>query len=119
MDNENAKSLSDDVVALKNFLLDIECLDPLSRWVSKFNLFDVLDIAMFEIRHSSMLAWLLDPNENHGLDDSVLRGFIQYIVNSYSNDTDTLFSTLLMSCQDFTVSREWNDKQRQRIDILA
>ena len=119
MDNENAKSLSDDAVALKNFLLDIDCLDPLSRWVRKFNLFDVLDIAKFEIRHSNMLAWLLNPNENHGLDDSVLRGFIQYIVDSYSNDTDTIFNTLLMSCQDFTVSREWNDKQRQRIDILA
>lgn len=30
--------------ALKAFLLDIECLEPLSEWTSRFNLFDILKI---------------------------------------------------------------------------
>lgn len=33
---------TDGAKALKEFLLDIECLDPLAEWTSKFNLFDIL-----------------------------------------------------------------------------
>ena len=103
----------DDATALKEFLLDIECLDPLAEWTSKFNIFDILKISRVEIRHSNMLAWLLNPNENHGLGDSVLRGFIQYVIVSSEEDTD-IFEKLLMDCHDFIVQREWHS-----IDILA
>ena len=81
----------DNAKALKNFLLDIECLDPLSEWTSKFNLFDILKITRTEIRHSNMLSWLLSPNENHGLGDSIIRGFIQYVVTSFSEEADVFF----------------------------
>lgn len=40
---------------VENFLEDIECLDELKPWTSKFNLFDVLKLKTFEIRHSNML----------------------------------------------------------------
>ena len=105
-EEDNAKSL-------KNFLLDIECLDPLSEWTSKFNLFDILKITRTEIRHSNMLSWLLSPNENHGLGDSIIRGFIQYVVTSFSEEAD-VFDTLLMDCHDFIIQREWNN-----VDVLA
>lgn len=103
----------DNAKALKNFLLDIECLDPLSEWTSKFNLFDILKITRTEIRHSNMLSWLLSPNENHGLGDSIIRGFIQYVVTSFSEEAD-VFDTLLMDCHDFIIQREWNN-----VDVLA
>lgn len=103
----------DDAKALRDFLLDIECLDPLSEWTSKFNLFDILKITRTEIRHSNMLSWLLNPNENHGLGDSVIRGFIHYVVTSFSEDAD-VFDTLLMDCHDFMIQREWHN-----IDVLA
>lgn len=32
---------------------------------SKFNPFKILKVDKFEIRHSNMIAWLLDPMENH------------------------------------------------------
>lgn len=99
--------------ALKEFLLDIECLALLSKWTSKRNLFDILKITRTEIRHSNMLAWLLNPNENHGLGDSVLRGFIQYYVTNY-RIVGNIFSALLMDCYSFSVMREWHN-----IDILA
>lgn len=112
---------SDDIVvpeldgakALKDFLLDIECLDSLSEWTSKFNLFDILKITRAEIRHSNMLAWLLSPNENHGLSDSVIRGFIHHVVTSFSEEAE-VFDTLLMDCHDFVIQREWHN-----IDVLA
>lgn len=56
-----------DEEALQKFLLDIECLDELLPWTGKFNLFDVLKISRTEIRHSNMLAWLLNANENHSM----------------------------------------------------
>lgn len=58
-----------DEEALRKFLADIECLDALSPWTERFNIFDILKISRTEIRHSNMLSWLLDPNENHGLGD--------------------------------------------------
>jgi len=99
--------------ALKDFLLDIECLDRLSEWTSKFNIFNILKISQTEIRHSNVLSWLLNPNENHGFNDSVLRGFIQYVVNAFGESID-VFDILLMDYHDFTILREWKN-----IDILA
>ena len=42
-----------------------------------FNLFDVLRNAEFEIRHSNILEWLLDPGETHRAGSKFLREFIQ------------------------------------------
>ena len=42
-----------------------------------FNLFDVLRNAEFEIRHSNILEWLLDPGETHRAGSRFLREFIQ------------------------------------------
>lgn len=103
----------DDAQALRDFLLDIECLEPLAEWTSNFNLFDILKITRTEIRHSNMLSWLLNPNENHGLGDNILKGFIQYVVTSFSDDDD-VFATLLMDFHDFVIQREWHN-----IDVIA
>lgn len=103
----------DDEEALKNFLLDIECLNPLSEWTSTFNMFDILKISRAEIRHSNILSWLLTPTENHGLNDSIIKGFIQYAITS-SNMCQDIFGTLLMDYNDFIVLREWHN-----IDVLA
>ncbi|WP_147590059.1 hypothetical protein [Clostridium polynesiense] len=42
--------------ALKDFLIDIDCLKKLDDWTDDFNLFDVLRITNMEIRHSNILA---------------------------------------------------------------
>ena len=109
---EREKQNAENMEALKEFLLHIDCLDPLSEWTSKFNLFDVLKISRAEIRHSNMLAWLLNPNENHGLSDGLLRGIIQYYTVKM-NDRDVL-RNLLIDCHDFVILREWH-----HIDLLA
>lgn len=65
-------------LALKEFLLDINCLEELLPWSGKFNLFDVLKASRNEIRHSNVLAWLLDANENHEIGDI----FLSIILNT-------------------------------------
>ena len=99
---------------LKRFLLDIDCLNQLDEWANKFNLFDVLRITRAEIRHSNLLSWLLTPNENHGLNDSIIKGFIQFAATSFNSTANDIFDTLLMDFRSFILFREW-----RHIDILA
>lgn len=40
------------------------------------NIFEVLKLQHYEIRHSNFLGWLLKPNENHGIGDYFLRRFL-------------------------------------------
>lgn len=100
--------------ALKRFLLDVKCLDKLSKWTNRFNLFDVLDITKAEIKHSNMLAWLMTPTENHGFNDSILLGFIQFCVSNGAIKQDKIFDVLTTNYYEFEIKREWNN-----IDTLA
>ena len=99
--------------ALQNFLLDIECLDELLPWTGMFNIFDVLKISRTEIRHSNMLGWLLNPNENHGMGDAFLKAILQRLVENDSAGRYEVFHVLLMDLYSFSVFREWKN-----IDIL-
>lgn len=102
----------DEEEALREFLTDSECLEPLSKWTRRFNVFDVLKITNTEIRHSNVLAWLMDPTENHGLHDGVIRGFVDYVARRAGGDR--ALDDLLMDCDGFSIRREWC-----HIDILA
>ncbi|WP_370844433.1 PDDEXK-like family protein [Gemmiger formicilis] len=99
--------------ALKKFLLDIDCLNELLPWAGKFNLFDVLRISRTEIRHSNMLAWLLNANENHGMGDAYVKALVQKLVANDSAGRYDVFQLALMDFYSFTVQREWSN-----IDIL-
>lgn len=105
------KYVEADEIALRDFLLDEECLEQLLPWTGKFNIFDVLKISRTEIRHSNMLSWLLDANENHGLGDKYIKALFQLIVNN--NPKHNVFDMLLLDYYSFTVYREWKN-----IDIL-
>lgn len=102
-----------DEEALQKFLLDIQCLDELVPWTGKFNIFDVLKASRNEIRHSNMLAWLLDPNENHGLGDAFLKCVFQRLIEKDDIGRYDIFNILLCDMDSFSVYREWKN-----IDIL-
>ena len=93
----------DDLAVINSFLEDIKCLEPVSQALDKINIFEVLGTSHTEIRHSNMLAWLMDPRKNHGLGDSVLRGIIRLAAGDAPKD-----------CSGFEIHREWN-----HIDLLA
>lgn len=105
-DNNNG-----DKEALLKFMQDADCLDSLSKWTNELNMFDILKISRTEIRHSNMLGWLLDPNENHGLGDSFLYGIVSRL--SQHTDSQTALQFLSSDFYSFNVYREWN-----HIDIL-
>ena len=99
--------------ALKNFLLDIDCLEELAPWTTKLNIFDVLKITRTEIRHSNMLSWLFDANETHGMGDKFISLFMQSLVSSNQIQSTNIFDYLLSDFYSFSVYREWKN-----IDLL-
>jgi hypothetical protein len=94
--------------ALKAFLLDIDCLKKLDGWMDDFNLFDILRITNMEIRHSNILAWIFDPNENHGLGDSFIKSFFTKVVSKCDQNKYNAFELLLQDFYSYQVNREHN-----------
>ena len=100
----------------EDFLLRNDDLDRLESIVSEFNIFEVLGIRDAEIRHSFVLAWLLDPNANHGFRDLFLRSFLKYL---FYNNRDSIrggvsfFDVEVFNFDDIEIRREWN-----KIDLL-
>lgn len=103
--------------SLKEFLLDIDCLNSLKPWISRVNIFDVLKVSRTEIRHSNMLSWLLDANENHGLGDIFVKSILQIIVKDnrtyFESKKINVLELLTLDFSNFIIMREWNN-----IDIL-
>lgn len=93
-----------DLQELERFCEDSDCLNTLEEKINRINFFDILKLTRYEIRHSNMLAWLLDPNENHGLGDALLRG----IIHSKTEWKD------IKDYDSFSISRE-----RYYIDLMA
>jgi len=57
--------------AFRDELADIE------KQILPFNTFEALGVERQELRHSSFLAFLLDPHGRHGLGDAFLRAFLR------------------------------------------
>jgi Trp operon repressor len=73
--------------ALTRLVMDCPELTALEALLSRFNIFRVLRAARHEIRHSNMLAWLLTPDESHGLGDRFLRRWLMRVVHNADEDT--------------------------------
>jgi PD-(D/E)XK nuclease superfamily len=103
---------------LENFIFRNPDLDNLENMLNDFNVFETLKLVHAEIRHSNVLAWLLNPAENHGLSNYFLRQFLKNIVSS----NKTHFESLSLSVFDFEsfeyasveTRREWRN-----IDLLV
>lgn len=108
--NENSNYMEE----LEKFLLNIDCLNELNPWIDSFNIFDVLRISRTEIRHSNMLAWLLNPHENHGLNDSFIKNLIANIVKNKNYGNVEPLELMVEDYSQTQVSREW-----ENIDILC
>ena len=77
-------------------------------FASKFNILAVLGLSDYEIRHSFMLAWLLNPSGTHNLGDLFLREFSKQI-RSANIEREAEYSALQNLCGKVKVEREYND----------
>lgn len=67
--------------ALQDFVVQCTELNAFERLIGRFNIFDVLKSAHNEIRHSNVLAWLLDPLASHGMGDLFLRRWLMRVLH--------------------------------------
>ena len=96
----NGECLDDFLVAIGEFERGLEAQRSDGE---SLNVFEVLGITNTEIRHSNVLAWLMRPGGNHGLDDRVLKALIEHAGGNAPEDAS-----------DFRIMRESDN-----IDILA
>jgi hypothetical protein len=99
--------------AIEDLLMDMEIFEQIETKLSNFNAFETLGIVNAEIRHSNVLAWLLNPKENHGLGDVFIKKLIQTLFyqnkNTILKSNVTLFDISLMDYYDFNIRREWKN----------
>lgn len=103
-----------DEKSLENLLIDIDILHELDKYIKDINIFDILKIANAELKHSIVLAYIFNPNENHNLGSIPLELFFKKISsNAQINQSfkDCIISGIDYS--DFNVIREYKN-----IDIL-
>ena len=118
--NENHDSFvlnkDEQIKLLNQFLVDNWELEQLSANLAAFNILKVLKIEKSEIRHSNVLAWLMDPQESHGIGQAFIKRFLSTILLNIQNEKTGLNSAQveLMNLTDVEVRREW-----RQIDLLV
>jgi hypothetical protein len=98
---------------LDSFLADNSEMEELSAKLATFNIFRALKIEKMEIRHSNVLAWLLNPEENHGFGEIALRRFFSNMLLGKKIDGISAAEIEMMHFDDVEVRREYKN-----IDIL-
>ncbi|WP_066681873.1 PD-(D/E)XK nuclease family protein [Caulobacter sp. CCH9-E1] len=89
-------------------------LTRIESYLSRFNPIRVMRMERMEIRHSAILAWLLDPAESHGLGDKFLKAFLGEALRGQSGlGAPTAMDIARADMRDAIVRREW-----QNIDIF-
>ena len=101
---------------LERFILNNPELDRLEGMLGEFNLFETLNLVHAEIRHSNVLAWLLNPLGNHGLGTYFLNLFLKHFISENKTliDNLTVFDIELFNFNDVEIRREWRN-----LDILV
>ena len=104
---------------LELFILDSD-LEKLEKELNKFNLFDVLKSTHNEYLHSSIIRWLLDPEETHGLKDYFLKIFLKRVLFSNKSHSHLPLSPIEIDLFDFDDSLVQSEEvfsNRRRGDV--
>jgi len=99
---------------LELFLVNNADLNRLSGHLNRFNPIRVMRMERMEIRHSAILAWLLDPIETHGLSDKFIRAFITGALKGEGASVPSALDVLQADLYDAEVQRE-----KSSIDIYV
>lgn len=97
---------------LANLLKDRQAFDSINEYTSNFNVFTTLGIKNNELKHSNMLAFLLNPDEKHGLDDELIKYLLNYYIEQFPPNKEVI-SLLLKDFKDAYILREY-----KHIDLL-
>ncbi len=112
------KKHQEDLVKLCSFIKDRN-LAILESKLQEFNIFSILNLNRQEIRHSAMLAWLFNPQANHGLSVTPIKILLLQLLDSLPEDkrTKALLNISKLNPTGINVTTE-SDTKTGRIDIL-
>lgn len=94
---------------LDEFLGSLPIIEDLRR-----SIFDIADISHKETVYSNLLAYFLDPGEEHGLAELFLRSLLEVLPQDDPFDSGQLFHFT----NDYSVSREYSTRGGGRIDLV-
>ncbi|MCW3098400.1 MAG: hypothetical protein JWL77_4018 [Chthonomonadaceae bacterium] len=104
-----------DMEVLEEFVVYNAELEQLEEKLRQFNIFEAIGMQNQEIRHSTFLAFLLDPQQTHGLGEDFLKKVLQRALlsaNSASLPVNVV-NLHLMNLTKTVIMREWSN-----IDVL-
>ncbi len=125
LQNNEEKELQNASECIRNFVSDLQCLNPLKRWTKNINIFQILKIDAYETRHTNILAWLLNSNENHGLGDAFVKEFIKSAISKNKRFNNDILDWMFINFNNQKVDINWrceDDKTKAEkeglLDIL-
>jgi hypothetical protein len=77
MSESETASTESDFEALEALQEDASELERIQNLLDQFNMFETIGFIGQEVMHSRFLAFLLDPKQNHGLGDVLLRKMLE------------------------------------------
>lgn len=108
---------------ITSFNMDLTTQQLKSYYDSK-TYFDILGVGRGETSHSSFIAWLIDPYENHGLKEYCIRRFLEIIIcnkffdnSMFDNEVLDHIITSNYEINNFIIKTEKSIDQNCRVDI--
>jgi hypothetical protein len=106
-----------DYKALEALVVDNPDLERLEMLLDEFNMFEAIGATWQETRHSDLLAFLLNPQQNHGLGDIFLKRLLQKaLILAQENDVASPVTSIDLDVWDLDQTIVL--RESQRIDIL-
>lgn len=100
---------------LEDLFINNPDLEKLQSHLKRFNPIRVMRMEGMEIRHTNILAWLLDPLETHGLGDRFLKAFLaEAMKGDGAKAAPTAVDIALADLRDAEVRRE-----KKNIDLFV
>jgi hypothetical protein len=119
-EKEAIKAIKNDLEAL---VTNCPELEKLESELSKFNLFETLNIYGNEQVHSAFIRWLLDPKEAHGLGDFFLKKFLKKVISENTGNPNLTVSSIDIDVMDMNncfvrLEEPFTSKRRADISIF-
>jgi hypothetical protein len=118
VDTSDSQAVAEQQQVLEAFVVNNTDLEALEAQLEQFNIFEAIGVVRQELRHSDFLAFLLNPNQNHGLGDAFVRRFLQNVLITAQHRGPAI-SPIHLDVWDLShlqVRREWRHADLLLVD---